>query len=60
MSKANKTEEQVISETEGLRQMIDDFRSQDSSYKKLNDQLQAEIDVGGYCKNLAEALLIHK
>ncbi len=43
MGKGSKTKEQIISEMDELRQMIDDFQDQDSSYKKLNDQLQAEI-----------------
>ncbi len=43
MAKDNRTEEQIISEIDQLRQMVDDSQSQDYYYKKLNDQLQAEI-----------------
>ncbi len=53
MAKSNKTKEQMISEMDELRHMIGDFQSQDSSYKKLNDQLQAEITER---KKLQEAL----
>jgi hypothetical protein len=43
MGKVSKSKEQIIDEIKQLRQMIDDFQSQDSYYKKLADQLKAEI-----------------
>jgi PAS domain S-box-containing protein len=43
LGKGAKTKEQIIDEIDELRQMIDDFRNQDSYYKKLNEQLQQEI-----------------
>ena len=43
MGKESKTKEPIISEIDELRQINDDFQNQDSSYKKLSDQLHEEI-----------------
>jgi len=44
MDKAAKSAAQIMEELQELRQMIEDFRSQDAPYKKLNKQLQKEIE----------------
>jgi PAS domain S-box-containing protein len=43
MDKAGKSAAEIMEELQELRQMIEDFRSQDAPYKKLNEQLQEEI-----------------
>ncbi|MBN1457471.1 MAG: PAS domain S-box protein, partial [Sedimentisphaerales bacterium] len=43
MDKAGKSASEIMEELQELRQMIEDFRSQDAPYKKLTEQLQKEI-----------------
>lgn len=53
MSSENKTKDQLISEKDQLRRMIDDLRSQIPSYKKTIEKLQADTVE---CRQTGEAL----